>query len=81
MDYHIDDVPHVVAACVVLHNICEIIIGEDRGLIIKRELLQALVLPPPVLLEMLLLITSLHCNLYFHTARSLLLQYYSSEML
>ena len=23
MDYHIDNVPHVVAACVVLHNICE----------------------------------------------------------
>ena len=37
--------------------------------------------PPAVLLEMLLLITSLHCNSNFHTARSLLLQYYSSEML
>ena len=23
IDYHIDNVPHVVAACVVLHNICE----------------------------------------------------------
>lgn len=23
MDYHLDDVPHVIAACVVLHNICE----------------------------------------------------------
>ena len=23
MDYHLDNVPHVIAACVVLHNICE----------------------------------------------------------
>ena len=24
MDMHIDDVPHIIAACCVLHNVCEI---------------------------------------------------------
>ena len=101
IDYHIGNVPHVVAA-LLLHVLCctaharHWVIGvrmigrykmiqillkmkEARGLIIKKELLQTLVLPPAVSSEMLLPITSLHCNLYFYTAQSSLL--YAVKML